>query len=84
MGTACYVRGGVQVLDAIKKELGIDIGDTTDDRQFSLEIARCFGACGLAPVITVDDDVHHRVKPKRVREILAQYAEEPLVAERSA
>jgi NADH:ubiquinone oxidoreductase subunit E len=84
MGTACYVRGGVQVLDAIKKELGIDIGGTTDDRQFSLEIARCFGACGLAPVITVDDDVHHRVKPKRVREILAQYAEEPLVAERSA
>jgi NADH:ubiquinone oxidoreductase subunit E len=83
MGTACYVRGGVQVLDAIKKELGIDIGGTTDDRQFSLEIARCFGACGLAPVITVDDDVHHRVKPKRVNEILAQYAEEPALAETS-
>ena len=84
MGTACYVRGGVQVLDAFKKELGIDIGGTTDDRMFSLEIARCFGACGLAPVITVDDDVHHRVKPKRVNEILAQYAEEPVLAERSA
>jgi len=84
MGTACYVRGGVQVLDAFKKELGIDIGDTTEDRQFSLEIARCFGACGLAPVITVDDDVHHRVKPKRVNAILAQYAEEPVLAERSA
>jgi NADH:ubiquinone oxidoreductase subunit E len=84
MGTACYVRGGVQVLEAFKKELGIDIGGTTDDRQFSLEIARCFGACGLAPVITVDDDVHHRVKPKRVKEILAQYAEEPALAERSA
>ena len=84
MGTACYVRGGVQVLEAFKKELGIDIGGTTEDRQFSLEIARCFGACGLAPVITVDDDVHHRVKPKRVGEIVAQYAEEPLVAERSA
>jgi NADH-quinone oxidoreductase subunit E len=83
MGTACYVRGGVQVLDAFKKELGIDIGGTTEDHLFSLEIARCFGACGLAPVITVDDDVHHRVKPKRVREILAQYAEEPLVAETS-
>jgi NADH:ubiquinone oxidoreductase subunit E len=83
MGTACYVRGGVQVLDAIKKELGIDIGGTTDDRQFSLEIARCFGACGLAPVITVDDDVHHRVKPKRVNEIIAQYAEEPALAETS-
>ncbi len=84
MGTACYVRGGVQVLDAFKKELGIDIGGTTEDRQFSLEIARCFGACGLAPVITVDDDVHHRVKPKRVSEILAQYAEELVAAERSA
>ncbi|HZL63376.1 MAG TPA: NAD(P)H-dependent oxidoreductase subunit E [Thermoleophilia bacterium] len=84
MGTACYVRGGVQVLDAFKKELGIDIGGTTEDRVFSLEIARCFGACGLAPVITVDDDVHHRVKPKRVNAILAQYAEEPVLAERSA
>ena len=78
------MRGGVQVLEAFKKELGIDVGDTTEDRQFSLEIARCFGACGLAPVITVDDDVHHRVKPKRVNEILAQYAEEPVAAERSA
>jgi NADH:ubiquinone oxidoreductase subunit E len=84
MGTACYVRGSVQVLDAFKKELGIDIGGTTEDREFSLEIARCFGACGLAPVITVDDDVHHRVKPKRVNEILAQYAAEPVLAERSA
>jgi NADH:ubiquinone oxidoreductase subunit E len=84
MGTACYVRGSVQVLEAFKKELGIDIGGTTEDREFSLEIARCFGACGLAPVITVDDDVHHRVKPKRVNEIIAQYAEEPVLAERSA
>ncbi len=84
LGTACYVRGGVQVLDAFKKQLDIDIGGTTDDRRFSLEIGRCFGACGLAPVIMVDDDVHHRVKPKRVNEILAQYAEEPALAERSA
>ena len=84
MGTACYVRGAVQVLDACKKELGVDIGGTTEDREFSLEIARCFGACGLAPVITVDDDVHHRVKPKRVNEILASYVEEPVLAGRSA
>jgi NADH:ubiquinone oxidoreductase subunit E len=80
MGTACYVRGSVQVLDAFKKE----IGGTTEDREFSLEIARCFGACGLAPVITIDDDVHHRVKPKRVNEIVARYATEPVLAERSA
>jgi NADH:ubiquinone oxidoreductase subunit E len=84
LGTACYVRGGVQVLEAFKKELGIDVGGTTEDREFSLEIARCFGACGLAPVITVDDDIHHRVKPRRVNEILAQYADELVGAERSA
>jgi NADH:ubiquinone oxidoreductase subunit E len=84
LGTACYVRGGIAVLDALKKELDIDVGDTTEDREFSLEVARCFGACGLAPVITVNDDVHHRVKPKRVREILAQYAPDAVAAERSA
>lgn len=73
LGTACYVRGGVRVLDALKAKLGIDVGQTTEDRQFSLEIARCFGACGLAPVITVDDDVHHRVRPTAVEDILARY-----------
>ena len=76
LGTACYVRGGMQVLEALKKELGIDVGETTEDREFSLEVARCFGACGLAPVITVNDIVHHRVKPARINEILAQYASE--------
>lgn len=73
LGTACYVRGGKQVLDAFKKELGIDVGDTTGDREFSLDVARCFGACGLAPAIMVDDDVHQRVKPARIREILSKY-----------
>ncbi len=75
LGTACYVRGGVAVLDALKKDLAIDVGGTTDDRNFSLEVGRCFGACGLAPVIMIDDDVHHRVKPKRIGAILEQYAE---------
>jgi len=73
MGTACYVRGGNRVLEAIKQKLGIDVGETTPDRMFSLEIARCFGACGLAPVITVDEDVHHRVKDTRIEDILSQY-----------
>lgn len=73
LGTACYVRGGMAVLEAIKKELGVDVGETTEDREFSLEVARCFGACGLAPVLTVNDVVHHRVKPARINEILAQY-----------
>ncbi len=75
LGTACYVRGGNEVLAAFRAELGIDVGGTTEDRQFSLEIGRCFGACGLAPVVMVDDDVHQRVKPSSVREILAQYQE---------
>jgi NADH:ubiquinone oxidoreductase subunit E len=75
LGTACYVRGGKQVLDSIKKELAIDIGETTEDQLFSLEIARCFGACGLAPAIMINDDVHQRVKPARIKQILAPYCE---------
>jgi len=73
LGTACYVRGGKQVLDAVKKCLKIDVGGTTEDRRFSLEVARCFGACGLAPVITVDDDIHQRVKAAKVQDILNRY-----------
>jgi len=70
LGTACYVRGGKRVLDAIKANLHIDVGETTPDRMFSLAVARCFGACGLAPTITVDDVVYQRVKPVKVSEIL--------------
>lgn len=73
LGTACYVRGGKDVLEKLKKVLDIDIGQTTEDRMFSLEVARCFGACGLAPVIIVNEDVHKRVKPSKVGEILTQY-----------
>jgi NADH:ubiquinone oxidoreductase subunit E len=78
LGTACYVRGGMAVLESLKKQLGIDVGETTEDREFSLEVARCFGACGLAPVITINDIVHHRVKPARIKDILAQYGSEVL------
>lgn len=73
MGTACYVRGGKEVLDALKNEMGIDVGQTTADKEFSLDVGRCFGACGLAPVITIGEDVHQRVKPNKVRQILEQY-----------
>ncbi len=75
LGTACYVRGGKRVLDALKDELGIDVGETTPDGEFSLEIGRCFGACGLAPTIMIDDDVLQRVKPARIRGILDGYRE---------
>lgn len=72
LGTACYVRGGKDVLEAFKKKLGIDVGETTPDRQFSLEVGRCFGACGMAPVVMVNDTVHQRVKPSRVGELVNQ------------
>jgi NADH:ubiquinone oxidoreductase subunit E len=76
LGTACYVRGGKEVLASLEKVLGIKVGETSEDRKFSLEIGRCFGACGLAPVVMIDDDVHQRVKPSKVREILEAYKEE--------
>ena len=81
LGTACYVRGGKEVLAAFSKELGISVGQTTDDRIFSLDVGRCFGACGLAPVIMIDDDVHQRVKPSKVGEILAAYRNDEKEAE---
>ena len=70
LGTACYVRGGKRVFDAIQQKLGIDVGELTADGMFSLEVARCFGACGLAPTICVDSDVHKRVRPLKVGEII--------------
>ncbi|MFP4365309.1 MAG: NAD(P)H-dependent oxidoreductase subunit E [Spirochaetia bacterium] len=73
LGTACYVRGGKEVLDSLKKELGIDVGDTTEDRMFSLDVGRCFGACGLAPVVMIEDQIHQRVKPAKVGEMLKAY-----------
>lgn len=76
LGTACYVRGGKEVLDALRKELGIEVGQTTEDRLFSLDVGRCFGACGLAPVIMVNDDVHQRVKPCKIGKILEAYVSE--------
>lgn len=73
LGTACYVRGGKEILDAVKKDLKIDVGETTPDRLFSLEVGRCFGACGLAPVILVNENVHRRVKSSKINEILGAY-----------
>jgi NADH:ubiquinone oxidoreductase subunit E len=73
LGTACYVRGGKLVLAALKNELGIEVGETTSDRHFSLDVGRCFGACGLAPVILIDQDVHQRVKPAKVGKLLDRY-----------
>ncbi len=76
LGTACYVRGGKPVLQAFKDALGVEVGETTSDRMFSLDVGRCFGACGLAPVIMIDQDVHQRVKPSKVGRILDRYRRE--------
>jgi NADH:ubiquinone oxidoreductase subunit E len=73
LGTACYVRGGKEVLSELEKHLDIKVGETTEDRLFSLDVGRCFGACGLAPAIMVNDTIHQRVKPARAWEIVEQY-----------
>jgi NADH-quinone oxidoreductase subunit E len=73
LGTACYVRGGRKIVDEMQDELGIEVGGTTEDRDFSLETVRCIGACGLAPVMTVDEDVYRRVSPARAGKLLTDY-----------
>jgi NADH:ubiquinone oxidoreductase subunit E len=73
LGTACYVRGGKQVLEKFQQELEIPVNSTTDDRQVTLEINRCVGACGLAPVVTVGADIYRRVKVDKVPEIISKY-----------
>ena len=72
MGTACYVRGAEQVLDEFRRQLKIDVGETSADGKFSLNALRCVGACGLAPVVMVGDRVHGRVSPSDVKKILAE------------
>lgn len=74
LGTACYVRGADKVIDAFKKELGIEIGQTTPDGKFSLDALRCVGACGLAPVALVGDKVYGRISSEEeVKKILSEY-----------
>jgi NADH:ubiquinone oxidoreductase subunit E len=73
MGTACYVRGGKKNLDRLVQDLGIDAGDTTPDRRFSLETVRCLGACGLAPVTVIDEDTYKQVKTQKLHAMLEHY-----------
>jgi len=73
MGTACYVRGAEKVLEEFKKELGLQVGQTTKDGKFSLSSLRCVGACGLAPVVLIGDKTYGRVAPDDVRNILKEY-----------
>lgn len=73
MGTACYVKGSGDILDEIKSKLGIEVGECTPDGKFSLEATRCVGACGLAPVVTINDDVYGRLVTGDVDGMLQKY-----------
>ena len=70
LGTACHVKGGSDIVKALEKELGVKVGGTTADRFYTLSTARCFGACGLAPVLMLDDEVHGRLNPQKAVQIL--------------
>ena len=73
LGTACYVKGSGDILNKIKEIIGIDVGECTPDGKFSLEATRCIGACGLAPVITVNEDVYGRLVVGDVADVLKKY-----------
>jgi NADH:ubiquinone oxidoreductase subunit E len=70
LGTACHVKGASEIAKALEKELGIKVGGTTADRFYTLSTARCFGACGLAPVLMLDEEVHGRLNPQKAVQIL--------------
>ncbi len=73
LGTACYVRGSQKVLDRVEKELGIKVGDTSEDGRFTLQATRCLGACGLAPVMMINDEVYGRLTEDEIPSILEKY-----------
>ena len=73
LGTACYVRGSQKVLDRVEKELGIKVGETTADNLFTIQATRCLGACGLAPVMMINDEVYGRLTDEEIPAILEKY-----------
>ena len=76
LGTACYVKGASEVLEALKKDLGVEVGQTTADGLFTLQEARCLGACGLAPVCMIDDKIYGDLTAKKITDIIAKYRKE--------
>jgi NADH:ubiquinone oxidoreductase subunit E len=73
LGTACYVRGGKRIIERLKELLDTEVGGTTADGKYTFEIARCIGACGLAPAMMIDDTVYKQVNPKKLESILSKY-----------
>lgn len=72
LGTACYVRGGMEIMRRLTQTLGVEVGGTTADNKFTLEVTRCIGACGLAPACTVNGEVYRQVNPDRLNQLLAK------------
>jgi NADH:ubiquinone oxidoreductase subunit E len=77
LGTACFVKGADQILEAFRSELGIEMGETTKDGLFSMESTRCLGVCALAPVVTINDRVFSQVTPQQVPEMINQVKANP-------
>ncbi len=73
LGTACYVKGSGDILEKIKEILGIEVGECTPDGKFSLDATRCIGACGLAPVMSINDEVYGKITADDVADILSKY-----------
>ena len=73
LGTACFVKGSEKLLDTAKEVLKIKEGETTEDGKFSLEATRCIGACGLAPVFTVNEEVYGKATPELMKKVIAEY-----------
>ncbi|MBU0650354.1 NADH-quinone oxidoreductase subunit NuoE [bacterium] len=73
MGTACYVKGAGNILDVLKRELKVEVGETTEDNLFTLQEARCLGACGLAPVMMIDNKIYGELTPEKTLKIINEY-----------
>ncbi|MBE6740681.1 MAG: NAD(P)H-dependent oxidoreductase subunit E [Ruminococcaceae bacterium] len=73
LGTACYVKGAQSIIDELQSELGIGVDECTEDGKFSLNACRCIGACGLGPVMTVNEEVYGKLTTKEIPEIVAKY-----------
>lgn len=73
LGTACYVRGGKKIVERLENLLDVEIGETTKDGKFTFEIARCIGACGLAPAMMIDDVVYKQVNVNKLESIISKY-----------
>jgi NADH-quinone oxidoreductase subunit E len=73
LGTACYLKGAPTIIEALKNTLGVKPGETTPDKQFHVQIVRCLGCCGLAPVMTIGEKVYGKVNPDAIPQIISEY-----------